>query len=173
LPEFLEWFRDEADCVAYLAKVRWPAGFRCPACGGEEAWLSRRRGLYLCADRRCGRQTSVRVGTIFERSHLSLLTWFQAIWCVSTQKSGVSALALKRQRGLRSYETAWTMLHKLRVAMKRPGRDDDRLHGYVEVDETLARLNTGSTAGLPRTRGRGTDAVLVGIAVEQGDTSGT
>lgn len=143
----MERFRDEADCVAYLANMRWRDEFTCPACGGTEAWLSRRRGLYLCADRRCGRQTSVRVGTIFERSHLPLLTWFQAIWFVSTHKSGVSALALKRQLGLASYETAWTMLHKLRVAMKRPGRDDDRVSGYVEVDETLVRLNTGATAG--------------------------
>lgn len=74
-------------------------------------------------------------GTIFEGSKVSLRVWFRAIWWVTNQKSGVSALGLQRLLGLGSYETAWAMLHKLRRAMVRPGRD--QLSGKVEVDETI------------------------------------
>ncbi len=73
-------------------------------------------------------------GAIFHRSHLPLRTWFRAIWWVTNQKHGISALGLQRLLGLGSYETAWACLQKLRHAMVRPGRD--RLPGEVEVDET-------------------------------------
>jgi transposase-like protein len=71
---------------------------------------------------------------IFQDSHLPLSVWFRAIWQVSSQKNGVSALGLQRVLGLGSYKTAWSMLQKLRRAMVRPGRE--RLKGLVEVDET-------------------------------------
>jgi transposase-like protein len=77
---------------------------------------------------------SVTAGTIFQDSHLPLTIWFRAIWQVTSQKNGISALGLQRVLGLGSYKTAWAMLHKLRRAMVRPGRD--RLSGTVEVDET-------------------------------------
>jgi transposase-like protein len=75
----------------------------------------------------------VTAGTIFQDTRTSLRLWFQAIWWVVSQKNGVSALGLQRVLGLKSYETAWTWLHKLRRAMVRPGRD--LLTGRVEVDE--------------------------------------
>ena len=90
------------------------------------------RGLWLCGG--CRYQVSVTAGTIFQDSHLPLTTWFRAMWHVTSQKNGVSALGLQRVLGLGSYKTAWAMLHKLRRAMVRPGRD--RLRGVVEVDET-------------------------------------
>jgi transposase-like protein len=82
----------------------------------------------------CRHQASVAVGTVFEGSHLPLTTWFRAMWYVTSQKNGVSALGLERALGLCSYKTPRAMLHKLRRAMVRRGRD--RLHGTVEVDET-------------------------------------
>jgi transposase-like protein len=90
------------------------------------------RGLRLC--RKCRYQSSVTAGTIFQDSRLPLRLWFRAIWHVTSQKNGVSALGLQRVLGLGSYQTAWAWLHKLRRAMVRPGRD--RLEGEVEVDET-------------------------------------
>ena len=72
-------------------------------------------------------------GTIFQDSRLPLTLWFRAMWWVTSQKNGVSAMGLQRVLGLKSYKTAWTLLHKLRRAMVRPGRD--RLSGRVEVDE--------------------------------------
>jgi transposase-like protein len=75
----------------------------------------------------------VTAGTILQDSHLSLTIWFRAMWQITSQKNGISALGLQRVLGLGSYKTAWAMLHKLRRAMVRPGRD--RLSGTVEVDE--------------------------------------
>ena len=72
-------------------------------------------------------------GTVFQDSKLPLTVWFRAMWQVTSQKNGVSALGLQRVLGLGSYKTAWTVLHKLRRAMVRPGRE--RRHGLVEVDE--------------------------------------
>lgn len=72
-------------------------------------------------------------GTIFQDSKLPLMVWFRAMWQVTSQKNGISALGLQRVLGLGNYKTAWAMLHKLRRAMVRPGRD--RLSGVVEVDE--------------------------------------
>jgi transposase-like protein len=92
-----------------------------------------RRGLWLCQG--CRAQISVTAGTIFERTRLPLRVWFRAIWYVTSQKNGASALGVQRVLGLGSYKTAWTWLHKLRRAMVRPGRD--RLRGRVEVDEAF------------------------------------
>jgi transposase-like protein len=78
---------------------------------------------------------SVTAGTIFQDSHLPLRVWFRAMWWVTTQKSGLSALGLQRALGLGSYRTAWSCLQKLRRAMVRPGRE--RLTGAVEADEAF------------------------------------
>ena len=131
--EFDEWFSTEEACLAYIVKLRWPQGFVCPACGTIAAKPSiMKRGLFLC--RKCKRQTSIIAGTLFHNTHKPLRTWFLAIWFVTSQKNGASALGLKRVLGLGSYDTAWTWLHKLRRAMIRPGRE--HLIGPVEVDET-------------------------------------
>lgn len=89
-------------------------------------------GLLRC--RSCHRRTSLTAGTVFQDTRKPLRLWFLAMWFVTSQKNGVSALGLQRVLGLGSYETAWTWLHKLRRAMVRPGRDC--LTGAVEVDET-------------------------------------
>jgi len=129
LAEFSAWFPDEAACLLYLGRVRWPEGFRCRRCGGARAWWLT-RGLWRCAS--CRLESSVTAGTILADTRLPLTTWLAAAWYVTNQKSGVSALSLQRALGLARYETAWTLLHKLRRAMVRPGRD--RLAGELEGD---------------------------------------
>ena len=124
-------FSTDQACREYLFALRWPEGFLCPRCGGRRAWATS-RGLWLCGQ--CRYQASVTAGTIFQGSRLSLVLWFRAVWYVTSQKNGVSALGVQRVLGLGSYQTAWAWLHKLRRAMVRPGRD--RLAGTVEVDET-------------------------------------
>jgi transposase-like protein/transcription elongation factor Elf1 len=131
LAEFERRFATDAACRAYLLQLRWPDGFRCPRCGQAKAWPVRERGLMQCTA--CGRQTSVTAGTIFQDIRTPLPVWFRAMWAVTSQKTGISALGLQRELGLHSYKTAWSWLHKLRRAMVRPGRD--RLTGQVEVDE--------------------------------------
>lgn len=124
-------FSSEDACVEYLARLRWPNGWVCPQCAGNDAWAVR-RSRWRCDH--CRYEMSVTAGTIFQDSHLPLTIWFRAMWQMTSQKNGISALGLQRVLGLGSYKTAWAMLHKLRRAMVRPGRD--RLDGVVEVDET-------------------------------------
>src|SRR5229473_4358418 len=152
-------FGTQEACQAYLARLRWPDGFRCPHCGDSRSWPVR-GVLRECAG--CGCQTSVTAGTIFQDTRTPLPVWFRAMWWLTTQKNGASALGLQRVLGLRSYETAWTWLHKLRRAMVRPDRD--RLAGRVEVDETYLG---GEEAGLDG-RGALKKAVIVVAAEEEG-----
>ena len=150
-------FGSEQACWDYLLKLRWPDGFVCPRCGGRTAWTTARR-LLVCAS--CQYHASVTAGTIFQDTRKPLTLWFRAIWWVTMQKHGASALDLQRVLGLRSYVTAWTWLHKLRRAMIRPGRD--RLHGPVEVDETYVG---GIEEGV---RGRKTETkAVVAVACEE------
>lgn len=163
LEELEETFSTEESCENYLIKLRWPDGFRCPACGHAEAWRLG-NGLFKCMD--CSRKTSVTSGTLFEGTRKPLVAWFRAIWWVTSQKNGASALGLQRILGLGSYKTAWTWLHKLRRAMVRPGRD--RISGTVQVDETFV-------GGIrPGKRGRGAEGktlVLI-LAEESGNAVG-
>src|SRR5260370_6278591 len=141
LKEFDVRFRSEEACREYRLQLRGPDGFRCPRCGDRERSPVR---TVLLRCRGCRYQTSVTAGTIFQHARPSLRLWFQAMWWVTTQKNGASALGLQRVLGLKSYETAWTWLHKLRRAMVRPGRD--LLSGRVEVDECYVG---GLEEGLP------------------------
>ena len=159
--EFNARFGGDEACREYLRQLRWPEGFVCPRCGGERR-SQVRSALVRCHD--CRYQVSVTAGTIFQDTHIALPLWFQAMWWVSTQKNGASALGLQQILGLRRYETAWTMLHGLRRAMVRPGRD--LLAGRVEVDECYVG---GPEQGLP---GRlNLDKTLIAVAAEE-DGSG-
>lgn len=128
----MDWFPDEASCVQFLERLRWPEGFVCPRCGAAAQPYRASRNRLMCST--CRAQCSVTAGTIFEKTRTPLRSWLAAVWYVTNQKHGVSALGLQRVLGLGSYQTAWTMLHRLRRAMIRPGRE--RLAGVVEVDET-------------------------------------
>lgn len=156
------WFPDEVACLAYLERLRWPDGFVCPGCGSTKGWRIA-DGRFSCAG--CARKVSVTAGTILHRTRTPLTTWFAAAWYLTNQKYGASALGLERALGLGSYKTAWTMLHKYRTAMVRPGRD--RLSGDVEVDESYVG---GEETGV---RGRQTEKkAIVAIAVEVLSPSG-
>ena len=156
LLEFEGRFSSEEACLEYLLQLRWPGGYRCPRCQHRKAWLTK-RSLFHCAA--CGYETSVIAGTIFQDTRKPLQLWFRAIWYIVGQKNGVSAKGLQRVLGFTRYETIWIWLHKLRIAMVRPGRE--RLSGTVEVDETYIGGER------PGKRGRGAAGKsLVLIAVE-------
>jgi transposase-like protein len=106
----------------------------------------------------------VTAGTIFQDTRTPLRLWFQAMWWMTTQKNGASALGLQRVLGLKQYQTAWTWLHKLRSAMVRPGRD--LLTGRVEVDESYLG---GMEEGL---RGRLIESKALVIVAAQEDGRG-
>jgi transposase-like protein/ribosomal protein L40E len=157
--DFESTFATEGSCREYIMNLRWPEGFICPRCQAKSAWSAQRDRL-ICAS--CRYQASATAGTIFQDTHKPLRLWFRAMWYVTSQKNGASALGLQRVLGLGSYLTAWTWLHKLRRAMVRPGRD--RLDGRVEVDETLL----GGVSEGPRGRGSEGKALIVIAAQEDG-----
>lgn len=161
--DFEETFSTDEACAAYLFGIRWPDGFVCPRCGCLEWWATRRG---LCRCKRCDAQISVTAGTIFEGTRKPLRLWFRAMWYVTDQKQGVSALGLQRALGLGSYHTAWVWMHKLRRAMVRPGRD--RLFGVVEVDETFIGGKRHGKCG----RGAEGKSLVLVAAQEDGDRIG-
>lgn len=161
--EFLAFFPDEPACVSYLERLSWPDGFLCSRCGWTgEPWRGSRRRL-VC--RSCGHETTVTAGTLFQGTRTPLRQWLAAAWHVSTAEEGVSARRLQRTLGLGSYETAWTILHRLRRAMVRSGRP--RLDGVAEVGRTLLAARLSQEAPAPGgERARRRPRVVVAIAVE-------
>lgn len=160
--EFVDIFPDDAACVAFLERLRWPTGFVCSTCGSIENPWRQSRGRLVCPS--CRHQGSVTAGTIFDSTRTPLTTWFEAAWHLTTAKNGLSAKTLERTLGTR-YRVAWTMLQRFRVAMVRSERE--RLSGDVEIDETLV-------GGVKRggKRGRGTTRSVVVIAIEVLDPKG-
>jgi transposase-like protein len=155
LREFTRRFRTEADCEEFLFRVRYPAGFACPKCGVERSWSLDGRRLVECAS---GHKVSLTAGTVLHGTRQDLLTWFYAVFFISTLTPGISALQFQRQLGVKRYETAFQMLHKVRSTLVAPGRE--LLHREVEVDETFVGGKD------PDQDGRGGDKVLVVGGVE-------
>ena len=117
LPEFLRGFGTEAASAQAVMAARWPNGFECPKCGEDAHCVISSvdfRPPFQCNG--CRRQTSVTAGTLFAGTKLPLTTWFLAIYLISQAKTGLSALALKRQLGV-SYRTAWLVHHNIMCAM--------------------------------------------------------
>ena len=107
-------------------------------------------------------------GTVLHRTRLPLRFWFAAAYLVTTPTPGFSAVQLQRQLGLARYETAWTMLHKLRRAMLRPERD--RLSGVVEVDEAyVGGVEEGRRGGRQRDSSK---SIVAGAVEVRGRGSG-
>jgi len=165
LLEFQTKYQAEDDCEKRLFELRWPHGFTCPSCGHQEYYHVTKRKLYQC--KKCRHQTSLTAGTVMHNTRTSLLHWFWAIYLTSTDKRGFSALSLSKKLGL-SYWKAWTMLHKIRHAMK--SRDSDyQLAGIVEIDDSFF----GSSAKGKSKRGRGTSKTAVIVeASTHGDSVG-
>jgi hypothetical protein len=161
LPEFQQLFPDDSACAAYLEAIRWPNGFVCP-CGeaGEPYRIKSRPHVLVC--RKCRKETRIMAGTVMQDSHTRLSIWFWGAYLVATQTPGMSAIQFQRQLGLKRYERAFQILHKLRAATIRPDRDriGGDPHNHVELDEVWI-------GGESHGKGRGVhDKTLVIGAVE-------
>ncbi|HEV2415914.1 MAG TPA: IS1595 family transposase [Candidatus Dormibacteraeota bacterium] len=164
--EFQRRFPDDAACRDYLFACRWPDGFRCPVCGFQHAYAISDRFLWQCS--RCRHQVSITAGTVLHKTRTPLHLWFWAAYLTSTGTPGISALQLRRQLGLKRYETAWFLLHKLRRAMVAPKRSP--LAGLIEVDDAYIG---GTDSGRRGGRDALGAATIVLTAVEvRGNSSG-
>lgn len=117
LSEAIAYFADVDVATEYVAALRWPEGWTCPHCGGRDySYLSTRR-LWKCKS--CKKQSSVKVGTIFEGSPLGLDKWLPAIWAVANPSAGVSSNELARAIGT-TPKSAWFMVQRIRDARPAP-----------------------------------------------------
>lgn len=134
LQQAVVYFADPNNCIAYLVARRWPDGVTCPTCGsGNVGYLASRR-LFQCKNRHPKSQFSIKVGTIFEDSPISLDKWLCAMWLLANCKNGVSSYEIHRDLGV-TQKTAWFMLQRIRLALQDDG--GGKLGGEVEVDETF------------------------------------
>jgi transposase-like protein len=162
LPEFQQIFPNDAACAAYLEAIRWPHGFVCAGCGeaGEPWRIKTRPHVLVC--RHCRKEARIMAGTVMQDSRTPLSVWFWGAYLVATQTPGMSAVQFQRQLGIKRYERAFQLLHKLRAGMVRPDRDriGSNLENHVEVDEVWV-------GGESHGKGRGVhDQTLVIGAVE-------
>jgi len=151
------YFHNEEAAYAFVESRVWPHGTVCPRCGvigeaGKLGGASTRIGVYKCYD--CRKPFTVKIGTIFESSHIPLRLWLQAIFLIAASKKGISSNQLHRTLGI-TLKSAWFMSHRIREAMRSgdfaPFGSDG---GAVEVDETfIGRDFTKKPKGVKRGRG--------------------
>lgn len=163
---------DEGAAVEFLEAQRWGDHPACVHCGSVNVYKMtgrdgerNKRYLWRCREKQCGKQYTVRVGTVFEDSLIPLRHWCYAFWQACTSKKGVSAMQIKRQTGL-TYKSALFMMHRIRYAMADDHSKPQKLTGTVEVDETYV-------GGKPRykgesKKGRGTNKPPVVAIVQRG-----
>jgi transposase-like protein len=133
LQQAILYFADADNCLSYLVARRWPLGVVCPACGSKEVAFVASRRVWQCKTRHPKAQFSIKVGTIFEDSPISLDKWLLAMWMLANCKNGVSSYEISRATGI-SQKSTWFMLQRIRLALQ--GESGGKLSGEVEIDET-------------------------------------
>jgi transposase-like protein len=135
LQEVIQYFTDADVCVEFLAAIRWPDGPQCPACEGKQHSFIRTRRIWKCKE--CGRQFSVKLGTVFEDSPIGLDKWLSAVWLVVNCKNGISSWELHRDLKV-TQKSAWFMLGRIRLALQNNSFEKlGGAGGEVEADETF------------------------------------
>jgi len=171
-------FHDEDAARQWFEAARWSHGPRCPKCGSEKHYATKKLGRYRCAAPTCRKDFTVQTGTVMERSHAKLTEWAIAFHMAASSKKGFSAHQLHRELGCQ-YNTAWFLHHRVMEAMRRGGLEPP-MGGegkIVEVDETdfgelpEAQRRTHSVSGRPYTtsskRGVGNKRAIIAL-VERG-----
>src|SRR5258708_9904919 len=135
LQEAVIYFSNPDNWIDYIAIRRWPNGVVCPGCGATEVSFNAKRRTWKCGSHHPKREFSVKVGTIYEDSPITLDKWLTATWLLTNCKNGVSSYEIARDVKV-TQKSAWFMLQRIRLAMQ----DDffgSKLGGEVEVDETF------------------------------------
>jgi transposase-like protein len=134
LQKAIQYFSDPDNCIRVVAEMRWPTGIECPACGHKEHYWLDSQKRWKCKE--CWKQFSVKVGTIFEDSPISLDKWLTALWMLVNCRNGISSYEVARALGI-TQKSAWFVLHRLRLALR--DGSIEKLGGEgseIEVDET-------------------------------------
>jgi len=158
-------FKTDVECFEFLEKQRWPDGVvRCVTCGNDKisritrktsaTTKNKRAQIFQCLEKTCKQQFSCTSGTLYNDTRLPILTWFMAVEMVMSAKKGMSAVQVQRHLGIKSYQTAWHMVHRIREAMGMKG--ESPMTGTVEIDETYIggrtkrRFSRASEAKAPK-----------------------
>lgn len=145
LQQAIQWFSDEQVCIDAVAAMRWPNGVVCGYCEAENPYYLKTQKRWKC--RKCRKQFSVKVNSIFEDSPIPLSKWLPALWLIVNCKNGISSYEIARDLGI-TQKSAWFVLHRLRLALR--GKNFSKMgdSGPVEMDETYV-------GGKPRNMHRG------------------
>ncbi len=135
LQDAILYFADADNCLSYLSARRWPHGVTCPRCGSRNVGFVASRRIWQCKTRHDHAQFSIKTGTIFEDSPITLDKWLLAMWMLANCKNGISSYEISRATGL-SQKSTWFMLQRIRLAMQ-DEFTGGKLSGEVEVDETF------------------------------------
>ncbi|MEK7996834.1 MAG: IS1595 family transposase [Planctomycetota bacterium] len=134
LQDAILYFADPDNCLSYLSARRWPKGVTCPRCGSRDVGFVASRRIWQCKTRHDHAQFSIKTGTIFEDSPITLDKWLLAMWMLANCKNGISSYEISRATGI-SQKSTWFMLQRVRLALQ--GENAGKLGGEVEVDETF------------------------------------
>ena len=132
--EAIRYFSDPDTCLEFMVSLRWPDGVTCPQCNSKEVTFLKNARLWKCRTKHRRQKFSIKVGTIFEDSPISLDKWLAAVWMIANCKNGVSSYEIHREIGV-TQKTAWFMLHRIRLAMQTGTFAN--FSGQVEADETF------------------------------------
>ena len=151
--DFMNYFQDEETCHKYFEKIRFRDGEYCPHCGFTSIYRFKDGKRYRCSH--CHKDFTIKTGTIFGESKISLQKWFIAIYLLTTCRKGISSVQLAKQVGV-TQKTGWFMDHRIRKAMKQNG---NQLFGIIEADETYVggkEKNKHAKKRIGGTQGRNT-----------------
>lgn len=163
MTQFIEQYGTEAKCRRALYRARWPQGFRCPTCNDRRRSSFRREGQIYYQCRACQHQTTLISGTLFASTKLPLTRWMLAIHLLTSTKTNMAALELKRHLGV-CYRTAWRLKHKVMQAMME--REESRqLEGFVQIDD--AYLGGERNGGKPGRGSENKQAFVIAVATDE------
>jgi transposase-like protein len=163
LQQAIQHFSDEQVCIDAVAKMKWPNGAECPHCEAKDPYYLKTQKRWKC--RKCRKQFSVKVGTIFEDSPIPLQKWMAAVWLLTGCKNGVSSWEIHRSLGV-TQKTAWFMMHRIRLALRDSNKGKIGGEGSeVEVDETYVggKVKNMHPAKQARYRAQSSTAMLAGV----------